>query len=80
MTEPQVWKGWQIANTALYLDQLSPTQPVHLHLQYDNEVIRVATFLGVEAARETQAWFDFALTSVGLANTELAARLREVEQ
>lgn len=71
------WKGWALAETALYLDQPRGSEHVGLFMQYGNDHHQVGGFLDVEAALEFQGWLDTALTAVGAANAELVQALRD---
>ena len=75
---PVEWKGFALGETALVIDEpLGGGGRVYLCLQFGNDVYRVAQFFTTEAAQQTQAWLEAAISAVGNMNNELVQQIRE---
>ncbi len=74
------WKGWQLGDAALYIDQPPGAHYVGLFIQFEDEVEQLGAFSSPECAMKAQAWLEHALSAVGQANAMLVERVQELER
>ncbi len=74
---PVEWAAFAFGETALVIDEpLGGGGRVYLCLQFGNDVFRVAQFFSKDAAEQTQAWLEAAVSAVGGMNYELVQQIR----